>query len=47
MFAKDQTSKVTYGELQMLYVGVEDEIRAARAGIPVASFNTSPGYVLL
>lgn len=35
LFAKDQTSKVTNGELQMLYTGVEDEICRARAGIPI------------
>ncbi|KAF3564297.1 hypothetical protein DY000_02014968 [Brassica cretica] len=34
LFAKDQTSKVTKGELQMLYSGLEDEIRRARA-IPI------------
>ncbi|KAF2573454.1 hypothetical protein F2Q70_00003709 [Brassica cretica] len=33
--AKDQTSKVTKGELKMLYSGVEDEIRRAIAGIPI------------
>ena len=31
----------------MLYVGVEDKIRAARVGIPVASFNKRPGCVLV
>ncbi|KAF2556125.1 hypothetical protein F2Q68_00016421 [Brassica cretica] len=35
LFAKDQTSKVTNRELQMLYTGVEDEIRRARAAIPI------------
>ncbi|KAF3547135.1 hypothetical protein DY000_02006467 [Brassica cretica] len=29
LFAKDQTSKVTNGELQTLYAGIEDEIRAS------------------
>lgn len=46
LFAKDQTSKVTDGELQMLYSGVEDQIRAARAGIPVTKVLTNPGYLL-
>ncbi|KAF2587384.1 hypothetical protein F2Q70_00035801 [Brassica cretica] len=44
LFAKDQTSKVTKGELQMLYSGVEDEIRRARAGIPIQSVQTNHGY---
>ncbi|KAL0713252.1 hypothetical protein Bca4012_020230 [Brassica carinata] len=35
LFAKDKTSKVTNGELQMLYSGLEDQIRAARGGIPI------------
>ncbi|KAF3601408.1 hypothetical protein F2Q69_00035347 [Brassica cretica] len=43
-FAKDQTSKVTKGEQQMLYSGVEDEIRRARAGIPIQSVQTNHGY---
>ncbi|KAF3496760.1 hypothetical protein DY000_02052861 [Brassica cretica] len=33
-FPKDQTSKVTKRELQMLYSGLEDEIRRAR-DIPI------------
>lgn len=35
LFAKDKTSKVTNGELQVLYTGIEDEIRRARPGIPI------------
>ncbi|KAF3566016.1 hypothetical protein DY000_02016171 [Brassica cretica] len=35
LFAKDQTSKVTNGELQTLYAGIEDEIRASGSGIPI------------
>ena len=46
LFAKDQTSKVTNGELQMLYSGLEDQIRAARAGIPVASVRQNPDFLL-
>ncbi|KAF2605956.1 hypothetical protein F2Q68_00044203 [Brassica cretica] len=34
LFAKDQTSKVTKGELQMLYSGLQDEIPKAR-DIPI------------
>uniref|UniRef100_A0A0D3ALL7 Arabidopsis retrotransposon Orf1 C-terminal domain-containing protein n=2 Tax=Brassica oleracea var. oleracea TaxID=109376 RepID=A0A0D3ALL7_BRAOL len=33
LFAKDLTSKVTNGELQALYAGIEDEIRASGSGI--------------
>lgn len=36
LFAKDQTSKATKGELQMLYSWLEDEIRRAR-DIPIQS----------
>ncbi|KAF3609430.1 hypothetical protein DY000_02046600 [Brassica cretica] len=36
LFSKDQTSLVQRGELQMLFVGVEDEIRSANIGIPTA-----------
>ncbi|KAL0695961.1 hypothetical protein Bca4012_063141 [Brassica carinata] len=46
LFAKEQTSKVTNGELQMLYSGLEDQIRAARAGIPITKVLTNPGYLL-
>ncbi|KAF3504677.1 hypothetical protein F2Q69_00042917 [Brassica cretica] len=35
LFAKDQTSKVTNGELQTQYAGIEDEIRASGSGIPI------------
>ncbi|KAF2558545.1 hypothetical protein F2Q68_00015593 [Brassica cretica] len=42
LFAKDQTSKVTNQELQMLYSGLEDEIRRAR-DIPIQSVQTNPG----
>ncbi|KAF3552676.1 hypothetical protein F2Q69_00014613 [Brassica cretica] len=35
LFAKDLTSKVTNGELQTLYAGIEDEIRASGSGIPI------------
>ncbi|KAF3580441.1 hypothetical protein DY000_02031616 [Brassica cretica] len=46
LFAKDQTSKVTNGELQMLYSGLEDQIWAARTGIPVASVRKNPDFLL-
>ena len=46
LFAKDQTSKVTKGELQMLYSGLEHEIRRAR-DIPIQPVNTNPGYHLI
>ena len=46
LFAKDQTSKVTKGELQMLYSGLEDEIRRAR-DIPIQSVTTNPRYHLI
>ncbi|KAF3530995.1 hypothetical protein DY000_02040970 [Brassica cretica] len=46
LFAKDQTSKVTKGELQMMYSGLEDENRRDRE-IPIQSINTSPGYHLI
>ncbi|KAF3583454.1 hypothetical protein F2Q69_00029413 [Brassica cretica] len=42
LFAKDQTSKVTNQELQMLYSGLEDEIRRAR-DLPIQSVQTNPG----
>ncbi|KAF3507548.1 hypothetical protein F2Q69_00005746 [Brassica cretica] len=44
MFAKDQTSKVTNGELQTLYPGIEDEIRASGSGIPITKVKTNPGF---
>ena len=47
LFSKDQTSKVQRGELQMLFAGVEDEIRSANIGIPTAQMTTSPGCVLV
>ena len=47
LFAKDQTSKVTNRELQMLYTGVEDEIRRARAAIPIQPVQTNHGYHLI
>ncbi|KAF2545522.1 hypothetical protein F2Q70_00021304 [Brassica cretica] len=47
LFSKDQTSKVQRGELQMLFAGVEDEIRSANIGIPTAKMTTSPGCVLV
>ncbi|KAF3588180.1 hypothetical protein F2Q69_00028578 [Brassica cretica] len=46
LFAKDQTSKVTKGELQMLYSRLEDEIRRARA-IPIQPVQTNPGHYLI
>ena len=46
LFANDQTSKVTKGELKMLYSGLEGEIRKAR-DIPIQSVNTNPGYHLI
>ncbi|KAF3563976.1 hypothetical protein DY000_02014873 [Brassica cretica] len=47
LFTKDQTSKVTKGELQMLYSGLEDEIRRSQAGIPFQLVQTNPGYHLI
>ena len=47
LFTKDQTSKVTKGELQMLYSGLEDEIRRSRAGIPFQHVQTNPGFHLI
>ncbi|KAF3493029.1 hypothetical protein DY000_02053878 [Brassica cretica] len=35
LFAKDLTSKVTNGELQTLYTGIQDEIRASGSGFPI------------
>ncbi|KAF2584204.1 hypothetical protein F2Q70_00035866 [Brassica cretica] len=46
IFPKDQNSKVTKGELQMLYSGLKDEIRKAR-DIPIQSVNTNTGYHLI
>ena len=46
LLAKDQTSKVTKGDLQMLYSGLEDEIGRAR-DIPIQEVNTYPGYHLI
>ncbi|KAF3492991.1 hypothetical protein DY000_02052396 [Brassica cretica] len=46
LFTKDQTSKVTRGELQMLCAGVEDELKSSDIGIPTALMTTSPGCVL-
>ncbi|KAF3570800.1 hypothetical protein F2Q69_00059780 [Brassica cretica] len=47
LFSKDQTSKVQRGELQMLFAGVENEIRSTNIGIPTAQMMTSPGCVLV
>ncbi|KAF2576639.1 hypothetical protein F2Q70_00003642 [Brassica cretica] len=47
LFSKDQTSKVTRGELQMLWAGVEDELKSSDIGIPTAPMTTSPSYVLV
>ncbi|KAF3500325.1 hypothetical protein F2Q69_00042652 [Brassica cretica] len=44
LFAKDQTSKVTNGELQTLYAGIEGEIRASGSGIPIQKVKTNPGF---
>ncbi|KAF3567600.1 hypothetical protein DY000_02016502 [Brassica cretica] len=44
LFAKDLTSKVTNGELQTLYAGIEDEIRASGSGIPIHKVKTNPGF---
>ena len=44
LFAKDQTSKVTNGELQTLYAGIEDEIRASGSGIPIQKVKTNPSF---
>ncbi|KAF3596626.1 hypothetical protein DY000_02021133 [Brassica cretica] len=47
LFSKDQTSKVTRGELQMLCAGVEDELNSSNIGIPTSPMTTSPGCVLV
>ena len=47
LFTKDQTSKVTKGELQMLYSGLEDEIRMSQAGIPFQHVQNNPGFHLI
>ncbi|KAL0789846.1 hypothetical protein Bca101_006092 [Brassica carinata] len=44
LFAKDQTSKVTNGELQTLYAGIEDEIRASGSGIKIQKVKTNPCF---
>ncbi|KAF2606029.1 hypothetical protein F2Q68_00043546 [Brassica cretica] len=44
LFAKDQTSKVTNGELQTMYAGIEDEIRAPGSGIPIQKVKTNPCF---
>ena len=44
LFAKDQTSKVTNGELQTLYAGIEDEIRGSGSGIPITNVKTNPDF---
>ncbi|WZZ70618.1 hypothetical protein YC2023_081988 [Brassica napus] len=44
LFAKDLTSKVTNGELQTLYAGIEDEIRASGSDIPIQKVKTNPGF---
>ncbi|KAF3526564.1 hypothetical protein F2Q69_00049246 [Brassica cretica] len=44
LFAKDQTSKVTNGEIQTMYAGIEDEIRASGSGIPITKVKTNPGF---
>ena len=46
LFTKDQTSKVTRGELQMLCACVEDELKSSDIRIPTAPMTTSPGCVL-
>lgn len=42
LFAKDLTSKVTNGELQALYAGIDDEIRASGSGIPIQRSRRTP-----
>ncbi|KAF2616417.1 hypothetical protein F2Q68_00038577 [Brassica cretica] len=44
LFAKDLTSKVTNGELQTLYAGIEDEIQASGSSIPIQKVKTNPGF---
>jgi len=46
LFAKELTSKVTNGELQVLYTGLEDEIRRDRV-IPIQAVKTNPGFLLI
>ncbi|KAL0834226.1 hypothetical protein Bca101_086115 [Brassica carinata] len=46
LFTKDQTSKVTRGEVQMLCAGVEDELKSSDIGIPTEPMTTSLGCVL-
>ncbi|KAF2533141.1 hypothetical protein F2Q70_00029551 [Brassica cretica] len=47
LFSKDKTSKVTRGELRMLFSGVEDEIKSTDIGIPTSEMKTSPGCVVV
>lgn len=47
LFAKEDTSKVQNGELQMIYTGVVDEIRRADVGIPFQQVWTNPGFHLI
>ncbi|KAF3537754.1 hypothetical protein F2Q69_00023539 [Brassica cretica] len=44
LFAKDQTCKVTNGELQTMYAGIEDEIRASGSGIRIQKAKTNPCF---
>lgn len=46
LFAKEYTSKVTSGELQVLYTCLEDEIRRDQV-IPVQEVRTNPGFHLI
>ncbi|KAF2542214.1 hypothetical protein F2Q68_00031797 [Brassica cretica] len=40
----DQTSEVTNGELQTMYAGIEDEIRASGSGIQIQKVKTNPSF---
>ncbi|KAG5379764.1 hypothetical protein IGI04_027606 [Brassica rapa subsp. trilocularis] len=46
LLARLITSKVTNGELQVLYTGLEDEIRRDRV-IPIQTVKTNPGFLLI
>ncbi|KAF2571409.1 hypothetical protein F2Q70_00002507 [Brassica cretica] len=46
LFAKELTSKVTNGELQVLYTGLEDKIRRDKV-IPIHEVKTNSGFLFI
>lgn len=46
LFAKEYTSKITNGELQVLYTGLEDEMRRENI-TPIQEVKTNPGFHLI